>query len=270
MQQRAQRFGRVAQGCIELQLRTDPDRVGRQRHAAAATQPTRDGPLGQHGQERGFVAGLLQQLAQGGVVFAHLQAKRALARGRQHLRGLKTGADACAQAQPHQTRGRQHDGIKTAFVQLAQAGVQVATQGLDAQVGTHRQQLHHAAKAAGADHGTLGQGREAGVVVGDKGIARVFAFPDRGQHKARRQLHGHVFQRVHGQVRLAGFQRRFQFLDEQPFATHLGQRPVQDLVAPRGHAQQLHRQCKAGLQGGAHMFGLPQRQAALTCGDDGG
>ena len=56
----------------------------------------------------------------------------------------------------------------------------------------------------------LGQRREA---VGDEGIARVLALQHRGQLEAVRQVHRHVFQRMHREVRAAVFERRFQFLD---------------------------------------------------------
>ena len=216
------------------------------------------------------MAGLRQQLTQRGIVFTHLQAQGALASGRQHLRRLEAGSDALTQTQPHQACSGQHDGVKATVVELAQPGVQVAAQGLDAQVGPRRQQLHHAAQAAGADHRALGQGIDTGKVVGDKRVARILSLPHRRQHKTRRQLHGHVLQRVHGQMSLTHFERGFQFLDEQTLAAHLGQGAVQDLVAACGHAQKLDLQCKPGLQNRAHVLGLPKGQSTFSRGDDGG
>ena len=75
---------------------------------------------------------------------------------------------------------------------------------------------------------------------------------------------------MHRQVGAALFQRGFQLLDEQALAADLGQRAVEDLVAARGHAQQFDLQAEALLQQVAHMFGLPQGQAAFAGGDDGG
>ena len=49
--------------------------------------------------------------------------------------GVEHAADARRQAQALQARGRQHDGVVLAFVELAQPGVEVAAQRLDAQVG---------------------------------------------------------------------------------------------------------------------------------------
>ena len=65
------------------------------------------------------------------------------------------------------------------------------------------------------------------------------------EHEAGRQLHRHVLQRMHGQVRAAVFERRLQFLDEQALAADLGQRAVEDLVAARGHAEQFDLQAEA-------------------------
>ncbi len=73
---------------------------------------------------------------------------------------------------------------------------------------------------------------------------------------------------MHGEVGAALFERRLELLDEQALAADLGQRAVEDLVAARGHAEQLDRHAEALLQQGAHMFGLPQREAAFAGGDE--
>jgi mono/diheme cytochrome c family protein len=44
---------------------------------------------------------------------------------------------------------------------------------------------------------------------------------------------------MHGEVGRAVEQGRLELLDEQALAADLGQRTVEDLVAARGHAQQL-------------------------------
>jgi hypothetical protein len=64
-------------------------------------------------------------------------------------------------------------------------------------------------------------------------------------------------------------QRGFEFLHEQALAAHLGQRPVEDLVAARGHAQQLHFAGRIeGFETGLDVLGLPQGEAAFTGGND--
>src|SRR5690606_24445245 len=57
------------------------------------------------------------------------------------------------------------------------------------------------------------------------------------------------------------------FLDEQALAADLGQAPVEDLVAERGHAKQGNP-VAARAQKRLHMLGLPQGQAAFARGDD--
>ena len=104
-------------------------------------------------------------------------------------------------------------------------------------------------------------------MIGNEGIARVFAGQDASQRKAFRQIHRYVFQRMHGDVGAAFTEGHFQFLDEQPLAAHLAQRAVQDLVAQGGHAQQFDLPAQARLQQRLDVFGLPQRQPAFTRGN---
>ena len=46
---------------------------------------------------------------------------------------------------------------------------------------------------------------------------------------------------MHGNIGPAIFECGLQFFDEQPFATHLAEGAVQDLVATGSHAQQFDR-----------------------------
>jgi len=66
---------------------------------------------------------------------------------------------------------------------------------------------------------------------------RIFAFADRGKHETFRQIHRHIFQRMHGEVGASVFQRGFQLFHEQALSADFGQRDIQNLVALRGHAQ---------------------------------
>ena len=104
-------------------------------------------------------------------------------------------------------------------------------------------------------------------MVGDKRVTRVLALQHAGQRKAFRQIHRHVFQRVHRDVGPAFTQCDFQFLDKQALAAHLAQRAVQNLVALRRHAQQFDLPAQTSLQKSLDMSGLPHRQAALARSD---
>ena len=104
-----------------------------------------------------------QRLRQVLAVGANLDAQGALARGGQHGGGFEDAADAVGHAQALQARRGENDGVVLAFVQLAQAGVEVAAQGFDLQVGAQRLQQHLAAQAGCADDSALGQGVQVGV-----------------------------------------------------------------------------------------------------------
>ena len=240
-----------------------------QRHGAAAAHGAAHGPFGRHGQPGAGVGQRGQGFDQLGAAGADLDAQSALAGGGQHGVGFEDLADACAQAQALEAGRGQHDAGVLAFVELAQAGVEVAAQGFDAQVGPQRLQQHGAAQAGGAHHGALRQVLQAGMAGRDPGVARVFALHHAGQCEALGQLHGHVLERMHGDVGAALFQRGFQLFHEQALAADLAQRAVQDLVALGGHAQQGDG-VAARLQQGLDVFGLPQGQAAFAGGDGDG
>jgi hypothetical protein len=186
---------------------------------------------------------------------------------RQHLIGFKNMANPLAHLQTLEARCRQHNARVLTFIKFAQTRVQVATQGLDLQIGPQGPQQHGAAQARCAHHSTLRQVFQTGVLRRNPSIPRVFALHHAGQLKALGHVHGHVLERVHRDVRVALLQRHFQLLDEQALATHLGQAAVQDLVALGRHAEQFDRAAKP-LQQGFDMFCLPQSQSALTGGND--
>jgi hypothetical protein len=107
------------------------------------------------------------------------------------------------------------------------------------------------------------------VLVGDEGVEGHFALGDGDQRELGREGHRHVLHRMHGDVGGAVEERGFELLDEQALAAHLGQRPVEDLVAAGGHAQQLDGAGRVeGFEAGLDVLGLPQGEAAFTGGDD--
>ena len=62
-------------------------------------------------------------------------------------------------------------------------------------------------------------------------------------------------------------QGHFLLLDKQAFTPDLGERAIQNLIAFGRHTQQLNGQATLAQQG-LDMFSLPQRQTALTGGND--
>ena len=69
-------------------------------------------------------------------------------------------------------------------------------------------------------------------------IAWVLTRHDAGQMKAFGQIHRHIFERMHSDVRRAIGDRNFKLFDEQTFTTHFAQGQVQNLIAHGGHAHQ--------------------------------
>jgi hypothetical protein len=97
------------------------------------------------------------RLGQHRVVRADLEAQGALTGARQHLVDAEQAAHAGREAEALQAGGGQHDGVVAAFVELAQAGVEIAAQRFDAQVRAQAQQLRDAAQTGTADDRALGQ-----------------------------------------------------------------------------------------------------------------
>ena len=131
----------------------------------------------------------------------------------------------------------QNDCVVLTSIQFAQTGVEVAAQALDHQLRVFGAQDGFAAQAGGADDGAGRQIIQRCIVVGNESIAGIFAGRDGGQHEAFRHHHRHVLHRMHGEVGLALLHRHFEFLDEQALAADFGERPVENLVALGGHAE---------------------------------
>ena len=74
---------------------------------------------------------------------------------------------------------------------------------------------------------------------------------------------------MHGDVGAAIEQGIFQFLDEQALAADLGERPVENLVAAGGHAEQFDLAGRIqGFEPRLDVLGLPQGKAGFAGGDD--
>ena len=97
---------------------------------------------------------------------------------------------------------------------------------------------------------------------------RVFARHHAGQGKAFWQVHWHVFERMHGNVGTAFLQGDLKLFDKQTLAANFAERPVQNLVTHRRHAQQLNLPAKLRFKQRFDMFGLPKCQPAFAGGYD--
>ena len=124
--------------------------------------------------------------------------------------------------QSFQAGGGQDDGVIFTGIQLGEAGVDVAPQVADHEIRARSAQLALTAQAGGADHGPLRQLVYLVEMVGNKGIARVFALTDGVQAESVGELHRYVFHGVDSDVGTPFQHGSLQFLDEQPLAADLG------------------------------------------------
>ena len=90
------------------------------------------------------------------VVGARLERQGPLARRRRQLLGLELEGDLLLAPEPAQPGGGQHEPVEVAVREPPQAGVDVAAQLDQLEVGPQRQQLGAAAQARGPDAGALG------------------------------------------------------------------------------------------------------------------
>ena len=133
----------------------------------------------------------------------HLDCQRTLPGCRQHLVRIKSHPDALFQSQALEPSGSQDNAVKSAFIELAQASIQIATQRLNADIGSAKlrksvAQKHHPTQARSTHHSAWRQVGQAGAGVGHQSVARVLTLHHAGQHEASRQLHRDVFERMHG------------------------------------------------------------------------
>ena len=172
--------------------------------------------------------------------------------------GVHARADTALEPQADQAGRRQDDGVVVPGVELGQPGVDVAAQGLDHEVWPAHRELALTAQAGGADPPAIGQGVEGCVAVGHEGVEGVLALQDHRQMQSAREVHRHV---LHGMDRDVGLAREhplLELLHEEPLATYLRERGVEDPVALGGHAQDLHLQARmGGAQPLRDMLGLP-------------
>ena len=104
--------------------------------------------------------------------------------------------------------------------------------------------------------------------IRDESIAGVGPLEHTGELERVRQFHRHVLERMHRQLGATVEQREFEFLGEQAFAADVGERPILDLVATSGHADERDRTLRiTGLQETRDMVRLPEGKAAFAGGD---
>ena len=127
------------------------------------------------------------------------------------------------------------DGVELAVFELADAGVDIAADAFNLQVGANGQELTAAAEGAGADFGIGREILDRTGFRGDQDVADIFALGNGGDDEIRlldqRHGDGHVFEAVDDEIDFAIEQRLLQLADEEAFAPKLVEGAVCDLVA---------------------------------------
>ena len=238
-------------------------------HLTAAVQTGQETALGFHADAGGAVFHAGQQFQHFTVITTAFDAQGTLAHGGHEGGRLEMVHAVRGKTQTLEPGGGQHDGVVFAFLHLAQAGIHIAAQGKDLQVGTQIEQLGLTAQAAGAHAGPLGQFVQRGVAVGEQAVHADLTLGHAAQDEALGQDHGHVLDAVHGQVGGTVQQGFLDLLDEQALAAHLGHGDIQDDVAAGLDDAQADVQARfQGLQAGFDVFGLPEGQLTAAGGDD--
>ena len=213
----------------EVELRILQCGEGADGDLTTAAEFTQHGSLGGYGQTRPRIVE-----RRTGVVarsfFQCLDGERALSHGGAHDVRPEDFADDVA---PAPTAGADSAAASTiasyvAALDLIDAGVHVAADGLNVEVGPDEPELRDAAEGAGADHRAEFQIAQ---LAADDGVIRIGAARDSRDGEAGRQVGWQVLHAVHGEVDAAVEQRFFDFLGEETFAADSVERGVENFVA---------------------------------------
>lgn len=237
---------------------------------ATAGQFGEEGSLCRHRRTTGEIVQRRHQ-AELGRCLAHLDRQCGLPRRWEHDLGRENLAYHIQPLPSFQTGVGQDDCIeRPGRVQGAgEAGIDVAAQGQDDQVGSRGQQLRRAARAAGADLRTCRQAVQRMAGAADQDVGRVGASWDRADMQAIRRLCRQVLQTVDGRVDAAYMQRLLQLFCEQALAANCGQRAIELAVAARvPHLTNYHQPGPGCCQPIDHVLALPPRQGRSARPDD--
>jgi hypothetical protein len=128
----------------------------------------------------------VEELAGGGVSGVAADGERTLSGGGEHLFEAEDLRGFALEAEPAEA-GEGEDGrVVVAVADLADAGLDVAADGTDLEVGANLAELCFAAGRAGAADGAGREAVEGGAGAGDEDVAGVFAEGERGDDEAFR------------------------------------------------------------------------------------
>ena len=169
-------------------------------------------------------------------------------------------------AQALQSGRGEDDGVVFSLLEFAQAGVDVAAQRMNVEIGADGLELRLAAQAGGADARALGQFLKARIVARAEGVARVLPFGDGGDFESRGKFGGQVFQRMHGEIDASGGEGFFDFFGEHALGADHGEGDVGDFVA--GGVDDFDFDfVAAGAQERGDVVGLPEGELGAAGAD---
>ena len=168
--------------------------------------------------------------------------------------------------------GGEDECVAFAVVELLEAGVDVAADLDEVDIGAEGEELRAATRAGGADGSAHRQGVEGPVRLADPDVAGVDAFRDGGESELRSELGGEVLEGVDGEVDTAFFEGFFDLLDEDALAVEVGRRDEAGLLhAVACGADDLKLNVVAGVAEGIQdVVGLPEGELRAARADADG
>jgi hypothetical protein len=202
---------------------------------ATGFEAAEEGAFGGDGEARRRVVERGEELGEAGVVGADFQAQGPLAGGGQHAVEVEEFGVGGEKSGAGQSSAGQDDGVELPVADFAEAGVDVAANVGEEEVGTEGGELDAAAQAGGADAGAGREVGEAAAVAGDEDVARVFApRDDGGQAQTGGGFGGEIFVAVDGEVDAAIEECGLEFAGEKADLAGGGERGVGFAVAGGG------------------------------------
>src|SRR6266436_3047429 len=195
---------------------------GAEGNLTAALQRGEQSALGDDGGARFGVVQSAEDFGGFGIGKAAFGGNRTLAHGREKNLWRKSFGDAIAPAEAVEPGFGEEDGVVFTALGFAEAGVDIAAQVADIEIGANVAKLLLAAKASGADARALAEIGEGGAACRDEAVSNVFAAEDSGKGQAGGDFGRDVLDAVDGDVDRFFHQGVFEFLDENAFAADLG------------------------------------------------
>ena len=180
--------------------------------------------------------------------------------------------DGLGEVEAVEAGGGEDEGVALALLEFAEAGVDVAADLDEGDVGAEGEDLRAAAWAGGTDAASGGEGVEGPVLFADPDVAGVGAFGDGGEGELRGEFGGEVFEGVDGEVDASLFEGFLDFFDEDAFAVEVGWRDEPGLLhaVARGADDFEFGVIASVAEGVEDAVGLPESELGASAADADG